>query len=185
MKYTAVILFLLTVCVSCNSFQHMQYRKLKKVPADIFFVATVNRIVDNPGKTSVIQDSLVIDSSVVSQQQVDSAGHEEILTTENSEGASVTMTPSADVNEQPVIQAQSTGGADLHRDWSWLIAILMILGGLYLIAYIIFSIPGINIYLILQIVLSLFLLYAALKLIVTGIAILRNRVRQPKTYKES
>lgn len=179
MRSVTGILILLVACTSCSSFNKLHYRHLKKVPAQPQnyvlnlkeeFHSELPAIPAEENKESTwheTTDTLLTVFEIPGAIDHD-ATHEESVVRE--------------INYPPVAIIPPVSA---RRDWSVGIALLMILAGILIILYCIFILPYFNIFLILILALELLCGFAALKLIAKGVSIIRNRVRKPKSYKES
>lgn len=155
---------------------------MKKVPAaPQQFSAGNPRSVEAP----VAADSIVVNEPLIEISKVKSGDALQSVPTETP----VSPLPSPVVVDSVQVKSVHTGEVvpvlPIRRDYSLLIAGLMIFAGIVLIIFGILTIPYFNVLLVLRLVIGALYLLAAWRLIKTGTMIFISRFRNHKTYKEN
>ncbi len=173
------------MATSCATFQHMHYRHVKKVPAS-FVPLNKNQ---NKSFTSIIDSAQDDSTPEFSEDEMISAmPNTEVLPREFALEASVSnciVLPGTIKNSEIINKDSADSPQPKRRDWSLLIALLLIAAGIILIGYMIILLSAPQIMLLGRILLSMFIAAAAIKMLVMGVSIFVNRFRTRKTYKES
>lgn len=176
------IIFTLILLSSCSSFEMMKYRHIKKVPATpLQFSAGVPKTTE----VAVCENSIVVNETVLATAEVKSGDTLQFVKPENSVAPQVVsvVADSADQKPEQVIAAVPV--LPVRKDYSLLIAAMMILAGIILLVFGIMTVPYFNVFLVLRLAIGALYLFAAWRLIKMGTIIFISRFRNNKAYKEN
>ena len=180
MKKSAFILLVFLIA-SCNSFNRMKYRHLNKVPATPPVFSVQERLAESAltNEINCIPENEVTGLSSAISGEADAIG---LPVAKNILPA---PTDSCAIESaRTKLTVKKSFSFPLKRDWSLLIGTLFVCGGLLALYFCAFVFPFSGINLLLIIFFELFLLYAAWRLITTGVAYFRARFSRNHNYKE-
>lgn len=160
----------------------MRYRHLRKVPAQPVVYAVHTQQEDSIAYAEIRESNLP--ECIASNVPDTFHGHDEnFIRQENYSSQNVRSYDTISVNQKNNVPIINNPVA-LRRDWSVAIALMMILAGTILLLYCIFVVPYFNILLLAILAFELLFAFAGIKLIATGVSIIRNRFKRPENYKE-
>lgn len=184
MKSLVCILILIVSFSSCSSFDRMQYRHLRKVPASPISFTSEHKIGDGEVKKYSAMNEVVNDTSREVMAEVQTTNIDSIITDTLLVKAKKLQSDSVQFTRKNSAKSY-TKRSVLRKDWSVLMAVIMIFAGILLIFYCIFVLPAFNILLLFIIALEVLFAFAAVKLFVRGVSIIRNHYRQSDSHKET
>jgi hypothetical protein len=183
------ILSLIVVLTSCSRFTSPHYRNIKLVPAHgCTYSVTINSEASLQNIRSVVPNA---DSAV--HCSVDTCNElQEVPVTVKGDSSLVSLASSQIESESeyvvpmriPVAEC-SPYRVEMRNDWSVLIAVLFIFGGLCLLIWAVAILFLVPVVFWMRLLIGITLLPLAFRMIFRGVGILIMRTRQPKDYKES
>lgn len=183
MKWTTYLFFILLLS-SCSSFERMQYRHVRKVPASPVVVEQRGNVLKETASAADTVISLVpVTRSEVFPQPTASL-------VDTSRSIVLPAQPDTTRTLTRIMETAKTHPVLRHvqpaprRDLSLLVALILIFAGLTFIGYCVFLIPTLNILLGFRLILEAMFLIAAWKCLKYGIGMFVARFRTPRTYKE-
>lgn len=176
------ILLMLLALTSCSSFERMKYRHLDKVPAtpQAFAVSEIN--------THTASENKIVEVQAAPQSECDA-----VFTTESVEEKISEIPSSCDpgdymesghIESVPSAIENSEWQTPLRRDWSLLIGLLLLICGIWLLAFCITVLPFSGISIVWIVVMEIFFLYLAWRCIGTGTTYFITRFRRRRKYGE-
>jgi len=176
-------ILVVTLLASCSSFERMKYRHVQKVPAVPLQFSGSVPVTHEPLRKEVGR-SPENQMAVTEPEQispVDSSADHETVSIRASPIERTVLSPGQVVSTVP---AKNICASYPRKDWSVLMALVMIFAGIFLVLFGIVAILNWNIVLVLRIAFGLLFLYAAWKLISYGTMIFIARWRSDKNYRE-
>lgn len=184
MKPTILFFLLIFALTSCSTFDRMKYGHINKVPASPqqFIGSVIQTSCHKEFAPGTVADTLI--DTVVSAHAPLNVDPEIV--------ASVLYSV-PEIIPSPVMEKDVSVSTDdntenvqqpIPRDWSLLIGILLIVGGLLALSLCIFYFPFSGISWMWIVAFEMMSLYAAWRLLGTGIMYFVARLRRNKTYKE-
>lgn len=182
MKTATVILFM--VCsLSCTSFDRLHYRHIRKVPASPALIEANAEV--RAEEDFRVQEAVNSPDSVIPLLKTETSlpvvAHDTII--RQTDEALVLM-DSVTRMQMPLPVSAADPANGKRADLSLAVALVMITGGLLLLAFAVLVLPFTPIPLIAKIIFGLILGFAAARFIITGTAIFVNRFRTSGKYRE-
>lgn len=176
------ILLLLLALTSCSSFERMKYRHLNKVPATPQTFLVPEKLAHDIPEIRVAVESVIPESKYTAILTNDSV--EKILQEVPPSCDSGVYKESGHIESVPSESETSKLQTPIRRDWSLLIGLLLLICGIWLLAFCITVLPFSGISIVWIIVMEIFFLYLAWRCIGTGTMYFLTRFRRKRKYGE-
>jgi hypothetical protein len=177
------ILLLLLALSSCSSFERMKYGHVNKVPATPQQLSPVQKREKISQVTSAAPQSVSVQPANDSLFGLDSAIAADSENLKFGSHQIEVITPSQVSSN--VIFKKLKNRAPIKRDWTLVIGLLFMIGGLLALSLCIFYYPFAGLNFLWVIAFEILTLFAAWKLLGTGITYFITRFRGDKAYKEN
>jgi hypothetical protein len=181
MRAAACILLIIAL-TSCSTFNRMKYRHLQKVPATAQSFTLTEKPKAEHSDTAGAAEVTVQAEQEMQFEVYDStvAAHVECS---EATAAVLTLSNRAATVQQPVSEKKAVRTVLIKRDWSLLVGLLLIGGGMMALVMC-FYLPFSGMSFLLMLALEIFFLYFAWRAISTGVGYFVTRFRSRKNYRE-
>jgi hypothetical protein len=182
-------LSLIVVLTSCSRFTSPHYRNIRLVPAHgCTYSVTVN---SEPSLQNIRSVVTKADNAVRCSVDTFNELHEVPVTVKGDSSAASLALSQIESESECVVPVRipvadgSPYNAAMRNDWSVLIAVLFIFGGLCLLIWAVAILFLVPVVFWMRLLIGIAILPLAFRMIFRGVGILIMRTRQPKDYKES